>query len=84
MVGMISYVFYNNYNVSIYLSAPLEINSILPFSSKDFKNKKKYHESITKHVMKEYNPYINSTDEAFSILLALAFENKMTSEKVEV
>ena len=72
LVGMIMYMVYDRFDTAIYLSAPTEINKVLPFNSKQFRNRKKYHKAVVEHVHETYNIELTSTDEAFAILLALS------------
>lgn len=80
LVGMIAYMVYYKFGASVYLSAPSEINKIIPFNAKQFNNRKKYHKAVVEHVHKTYNVELTSTDEAFAILLALSHTDMIKEE----
>lgn len=83
LVGMLVYAIYQEYDIAIYTIAPTQIYNILPFNSRQFKSRTKYHKAVVEYVYNTYKIDLTSTDEAFAILLGLSYVELLLSEGVD-
>lgn len=83
LVGMLVYAIYQNCDIAVDTISPTQINNIIPFNSRQFKNRSKYHKAIVEYVYNTYGIELTSTDEAFAILLGLSYVELLLSKGVD-